>query len=193
MSATRTAERESTQIPRATYQDVLDAPAHRVAEIVDGTLYTHPRPAMPHARASSSLGVKIGGPFDYDAGGPGGWWIIFEPELHLDEDILVPDLAGWCRKRMLDYPDTAYVTLAPDWVCEVLSPSTRRLDLHGKRPVYAHEGVRHLWLVDPTDRTLEAFELREGEWVLIASAKDDDPISIRPFDAITFSLGDLWP
>ena len=193
MSATRTAERESTQIPRATYQDVLDAPAHRVAEIVDGTLYTHPRPAMPHARASSSLGVKIGGPFDYDAGGPGGWWIIFEPELHLDEDILVPDLAGWCRERMLDYPDTAYVTLAPDWVCEVLSPSTRRLDLHGKRPVYAREGVRHLWLVDPTDRTLEAFELREGEWVLIASAKDDDPISIRPFDAITFSLGDLWP
>ena len=193
MSATRTPERESTQIPRATYQDVLDAPAHRVAEIVDGTLYTHPRPAMPHARASSSLGVKIGGPFDYDAGGPGGWWIIFEPELHLDEDILVPELAGWCRVRLLDYPDTAYVTLAPDWVCEVLSPSTRRLDLHGKRPVYAREGVRHLWLVDPTDRTLEAFELREGEWVLIASAKDDDPISIRPFDAITFSLGDLWP
>ena len=193
MSATRTAERDSTQIPRATYQDVLDAPAHRVAEIVDGTLYTHPRPAMPHARASSSLGVKIGGPFDYDAGGPGGWWIIFEPELHLDEDILVPDLAGSFRERMLDYPDTAYVTLSPDWVCEVLSPSTRRLDLHGKRPVYAREGVRHLWLVDPTDRTLEAFEFREGEWVLIASAKDDDPISIRPFDAITFSLGDLWP
>ena len=148
---------------------------------------------MPHARASSSLGVKIGGPFDYDAGGPGGWWIIFEPELHLDEDILVPDLAGSFRERMLDYPDTAYVTLSPDWVCEVLSPSTRRLDLHGKRPVYAREGVRHLWLVDPTDRTLEAFEFREGEWVLIASAKDDDPISIRPFDAITFSLGDLWP
>ena len=94
---------------------------------------------------------------------------------------------------MPEYPDTAYVTLAPDWVCEVLSASTRRLDLQGKRPVCAREQVRHLWLVDPTDRTLEAFELREGEWVLIAAAKDDDPISIRPFDAITFSLGDLWP
>ena len=184
---------ESEANPRATYQDVLDAPAHRVAEIVDGTLHTHPRPAMPHARASSSLGVKIGGPFDYDAGGPGGWWIIDEPELHLGEDILVPDLAGWRRERMPEYPDTAYVTLAPDWVCEVLSPSTRKLDLHGKRPVYAREGVRHLWLVDPSDRTLETFELREGQWVLIASAQDDDPVCLRPFDAVTFSLADLWP
>ena len=184
---------ESGPTPRATYQDVLDAPAHRVAEIVDGTLYTHPRPAMPHALASSYLGDELVGPFGKSRGGPGGWWIIDEPELHLGEDILVPDLAGWRRERMPDYPDTAYVTLAPDWVCEVLSASTRKLDLHGKRPVYARAGVGHLWLVDPADRTLEAFELRGGQWVLIASAKDDDPVSIRPFDAVTFSLGDLWP
>ena len=194
MSAAPAPRRGEPAAPsRATYRDVLDAPAHRVAEVVDGTLYTHPRPAAPHARASSSLGVKIGGPFDYDAGGPGGWWIIFEPELHLGEDIVVPDLAGWRRERMPDYPDTAYFTLAPDWVCEVLSASTRKLDLHGKRPVYAREGVGHLWLVDPADRTLEAFELREGQWMLIASAKDDEPVCIRPFDAVTFSLGDLWP
>ena len=178
---------------RATYQDVLDAPAHRVAEIVDGTLYTHPRPAMPHALASSALQSDLSNTFQFGRGGPGGWWIIFEPELHLGEDILVPDLTGWRRERMPDYPDTAYVTLPPDWVCEVLSASTRRLDLLEKRPVYAREGVRYLWLVDPADRTLEAFELHEGQWLLIASAKDDDPVSVRPFDAITFSLGDLWP
>ena len=178
--------------PRATYQDVLDAPVHRVAEIVDGTLYTHPRPAPPHAVASSNLGIEIGGPFGKGRDGPGGWWIIDEPELHLGDDILVPDLAGWRRERMADLPDAAYFTLAPGWVCEVLSASTRRLDLHGKRPVYAREGVRHLWLVDPADRTLEAFELRDGEWVLIVSAKDNEPICIRPFDAVTFSLGDLW-
>ena len=178
---------------RATYQDVLDAPAHRVAEIVGGTLYTHPRPAMPHALATSALGNDLGNPFQFGRGGPGGWWIIDEPELHFGEDILVPDLAGWRRERMSDYPDTAYVTLAPDWVCEVLSSSTRKVDLHEKRPVYAREGVAYLWLVDPTDRTLEAFELHDGQWLLIASAKDDDPVSIRPFDAITFSLGDLWP
>ena len=178
---------------RATYQDVLDAPAHRVAEILGGTLYTHPRPAMPHALARSSLGADLSNPFQFGRGGPGGWWIIHEPELHFGEDILVPDLAGWRRERMPEYPDTACVTLAPDWICEVLSPSTRKLDLHGKRPVYAREGVAHLWLVEPMDRTLEAFELREGQWVLIATAQDDDPISIRPFDAVTFSLGDLWP
>ena len=184
---------DSTRTPRATYQDVLDAPQHRVAEIIDGTLHTHPRPAMPHALASSRLGGELTGPFDRGRGGPGGWWIIDEPELHLGEEIVVPDLAGWRRERMPDYPDTAYVTLAPDWGCEVLSASTRRHDLHEKRPVYAREGVGYLWLVDPADRTLEAFELHEGQWLLIASAKDNDPVSIRPFDAITFSLADLWP
>ena len=177
---------------RATYQDVLDAPAHQVAEIVDGTLHTHPRPAPAHTLASSALGNDLGNPFQFGRGGPGGWWILDEPELHLGEDILVPDLAGWRRERMEALPDTPYFPLAPDWVCEVLSASTRRVDLQEKRPVYAREGVGYLWLVEPTDRTLEAFELRNGEWVLIACAKDDEPVGIRPFDAITFSLGDLW-
>jgi Uma2 family endonuclease len=121
---------------------------------------------MPHALATSSLGHNLSGPFQFGRDGPGGWWIIDEPELHLGEDILVPDLAGWRRERMPDYPEAAYCTLAPDWACEVLSPSTRKLDLHGKRPVYAREGVEHLWLVDPADRTLEALELRKGHWVL---------------------------
>ena len=193
MDAMSSAARKPMQTSRATYQDVLDAPAHRVAEIIEGTLYTHPRPAMPHALASSALGNDLGNPFQFGRGGPGGWWIIDEPELHFGEDILVPDLAGWRRERMPIYPDAAYVTLPPNWACEVLSDSTRKVDLHGKRPIYAREGVGHLWLVEPTDRTLEAFELRDGQWVLIGSAKDDEPVNIPPFDAITFSLGDLWP
>ena len=191
--ATATHRRDSSTQPRATYQDVLDAPPHRVAEIVDGVLHTSPRPALPHALAKSSLGHDLSGPFQFGRGGPGGWWIIFEPELHLGKDVLVPDLAGWRLERMPDYPNAAYSALAPDWVCEMLSPSTRRLDLDGKRPIYAREGVRHLWLVDPTARTLEAFELRAGAWVRIATAKDDAPVCIRPFEAVTFSLGDLWP
>ena len=189
----QSAAHKSESTRRATYQDVLDAPAHQVAEIVNGALYTHPRPAMPHALASSYLGDELVGPFGKGRGGPGGWWIIDEPEIHLDEDIVVPDLAGWRRERMPEYPLTAYVALAPDWVCEVLSESTRKHDLHEKRPIYAREGVPYLWLVDPVDRTLEAFELHDGQWLLIASAKDDEPVSIRPFDAITFSLGELWP
>ena len=188
-----TPRRDADPPPRATYQDILDAPPHRVAEIVDGVLHTSPRPAAPHALAKSRLGGVIGPPFDRGRGGPGGWWIIDEPELHLGEDILVPDLAGWRRERMPDYPRAAYFTLPPDWVCEVLSPSTRKLDLHGKRPVYGRAGVQHLWLIDPIDRTLEAFALHRGQWLLIATVRDDDAVAIPPFDAVTFNLGDLWP
>ena len=177
---------------RATYQDVLDAPAHLVAEIINGTLHTHPRPAPAHTIASSFLEIELGAPFSKGRGGPGGWWILNEPELHLGDEVLVPNLAGWRRERTPEPPDTAYFSVAPDWVCEVLSASTRRVDLQEKRPAYAREGVGHLWLIEPTDRTLEAFELREGEWVLIGCAKDDEAVSIRPFEAITFSLGDLW-
>ena len=192
--ATRNTRRgDQARTRRATYRDLLDAPAHRVAEIIDGTLYTQPRPAPPQAVARSRLGFDLGGPFDRGRGGPGGWWIIDEPELHLGEDVLVPDLAGWRRGRMAELPDTTYFTLAPDWVCEVLSASTRGLDLQGKRPVYAREGVGHLWLLEPAHRTLEAFELRAGRWTPNASRRGSDPIRIRPFDAVTFDLGDLWP
>lgn len=187
------AAKSAADLPQATYQDVLDAPPHMVAEIVDGTLYTFPRPASPHALAASGLGNCIGPPFHHGRGGPGGWWIIFEPELHLGRDILVPDFAGWRRERMPEYPIAAYFTLAPDWVCEVLSPSTRSLDLGGKRMAYAREGVSYLWLIDPDARSLEAFALRDTEWVLIDTLFDDAPVSLPPFEAISFNLGDLWP
>ncbi len=185
------AERKETR--RATYQDVLDAPPHRVAEVIAGTLYTHPRPAMRHAWASSGIGAKINPSFNYGDGGPGGWWIVFEPELHLGDDIVVPDLTGWRRETMPEYPDAAYCTVVPDWVCEVLSPSTRRLDQGVKRDLYAREGVRHLWFVDPDARTLEAFEFRGGHWLLLETLVDDVPVSLPPFDAITFPLDALWP
>ena len=178
---------------RATYQDVLDAPPNMVAELINGTLHMQPRPAARHAWASSGMGAKISPPFNYGDGGPGGWWIIFEPELHLGDDIVVPDLAGWRRETMPEYPDTAYFDIAPDWVCEVLSPSTRRIDLGDKRDIYAREEMSHLWFVDPDARTLEAFELRDGQWLLLATLSDSDPVSLIPFDAITFPLNALWP
>ena len=178
---------------RATYQDVIDAPVHRVAEIVDGRLYVSPRPGSLAALAKAALNVVLGRAFDRGRDdGPGGWWLLREPELHFGDDVVVPDFTGWRRERMPKIPTTDFVTLAPDWVCETLSAETRELDLDAKLPVYAREGVGHLWLIEPTDRTLEAFELRDGEWVLIACAKDDAPVSVRPFDAITFNLGDLW-
>ncbi len=185
--------KDLTSSPRATYQDVLDAPQYMVAEVVDGKLYTHPRPAFPHAMACSALGGMINQFFQFGRGGPGGWWILDEPEIHLDEDIVVPDIGGWRRERMPEPPNAAFTTLAPDWVCEVLSPPTRKLDLGGKQAVYARESVGYLWFVDPDARFLQAFELSGTKWTLIDTLFDDAPVSLPPFDTISFSLGDLWP
>jgi len=176
----------------ATYQDVLDAPPNMVAELIRGALYLHPRPASRHALVGSSLGVELGPPFYKGLGGPGGWWIIDEPELHLGEDVLVPDLAGWRRERMPEFPDVPGFTLAPDWVCEILSPSTRKVDMREKRGIYAANGVAFLWFIDPDTRTLEAFALRDGAWMLLATLLDDEAVCVAPFDAITFPLSALW-
>jgi len=177
---------------RATHDDLLGVPVHQVAEIVDGDLHVSPRPASLHARAASGLNRALGPPFDDGRGGPGGWWILFEPELHLGEDVLVPDLAGWRRERMPAFPDTAAFTLAPDWVCEVLSPATERLDRARKMPAYAREGVGHLWLVNPTARTLEAYRLGEGRWTLLATFEGSATFRAEPFAAVELELGRLW-
>jgi Uma2 family endonuclease len=177
----------------ASYQDVLEAPPHMVAELIRGALHLHPRPALRHARASSALGSAIHGAYDWGRGGPGGWWILDEPELHFGEDVLVPDLAGWRRERLPTIPDAPWLDLAPDWVCEVVSPRTRQLDLTAKRDLCGAARVPQLWLVDPAARTLEAFALREGAWVLLAAVKDDDEVRLAPFEAVGFPLSLLWP
>jgi Uma2 family endonuclease len=176
----------------ATYEDLFDLPENIVGEIVSGRLITHPRPAPKHAVAYSILGYELQGPFDRGRNGPGGWWILDEPEIHIGGDILVPDIAGWRRERMPKLPETAWFDLTPDWLCEILSPSTARVDRVEKLPIYARWGVKHVWLVDPDLRTLEAFENVDGRWLLIATLKDDDSVSLPPFDAISFSLGGLW-
>jgi Uma2 family endonuclease len=177
---------------KATYDDLLQVPEHLVAEIINGRLVTHPRPRPRHARAGSSLGDELVGPFDKGRGGPGGWWILDEPELHLGEDVLVPDLAGWRRERMPSLPETAWFELAPNWVCEILSPGTARLDRVEKLPKYANAGVSHAWLIDPDIRTLEVYENQNGKWLLLAAFENDDQVRIAPFDAIEIELGVLW-
>lgn len=145
-----------------------------------------------HSIAGSTLGWLIGGQFGHSSGGPGGWWIVDEPEIHLDEDIVVPDMAGWRRERVPTYPNAAYWDLAPNWLCEVLSPLTSKIDLGPKRAIYAREKVAHMWLVDPEDRSLEAFELRGGHWRSLAKLTENQQVSQPPFEAVTFPLGDLW-
>ena len=127
----------------ATYDDLLKLPDDKIGEIVDGELYASPRPAGRHASCAFALSSEIGPPFQGKRGGPGGWLFLFEPELHLADDKLVADLAGWRRDRLPCVPDAPVLTLAPDWVCEILSPSTERLDRVRKLPAYARHGVGH--------------------------------------------------
>ncbi len=185
-----------TALRYAVYEDLFDLPENVVGEILNGILETHPRPAPGHARASSSLGGFVINPFDHGINGPGGWWILDEPELHLNTDIMVPDLAGWRRERMPTLPETAWFECVPDWVCEVISPSTGRTDRAVKMPLYAHYGVKHLWIVDPDLKVLEAYELQENpsgnKWLLLKTLSNDQTVSLPPFDAIEFDLSMLW-
>ena len=179
---------------RATYEDLFDLPDNVVGEIIEGELYTSPRPAFPHTFAASVIGQDLG-PFSRLPGssrGPGGWWILDEPELHFGADILVPDLGGWRHTRMPVVPDVAYLELAPDWACEVLSPSTGRLDRVRKMPIYAREGVESLWLVDPSTRTLEVYRLADGHWVVVCTLGGDDVAKIEPFEEIEIEVGRWW-
>ena len=176
----------------ATYADIEALPPNMVGEIVQGVLYANPRPATPHARAASRLGGELGGPFDRGRGGPGGWILLDEPELHFADDVLVPDVGGWRRERMPEMPHAAFITLAPDWVCEVLSPSTTKLDRTAKLPVYARERVSHVWLVDPLAKTLEIYRLDGDTYRLVGTHTEDKMIRAEPFDAIEIELGALW-
>ena len=177
----------------ATYADLEAVPPHLVAEIIYGALETHPRPAPKHASATTELSYELVGPFGRGRGGPGGWHFIVEPELHLGANIVVPDIAGWRRERLTQLSGKAYMTIAPDWVCEVLSPSTAKLDRGPKRAIYGEASVPYLWLFEPLNRVLEAFQFVGRQWVLVGVATGNDQVKLPPFNAISFPLDDLFP
>ena len=183
-----------TQPEPALYERLQSLPECLVGEIIGGQLYTQPRPTGPHALASSSLGADLHGAYQRGRGGPGGWWIIDEPELHFIRDtlVLVPDIAGWRRERLPHIPQDQRFEVVPDWVCEVPSPSTAKTDRVIKMPIYAEHGVAHVWLLDPLARTLEAFVLNQGRWLVIGLFKDQDEISVAPFTEIRLPLSGLW-
>jgi Uma2 family endonuclease len=177
---------------KASYDDLLQVPDHLVAEILDGELHTTPRPALRHARVATVLGSEIGTPFDRGRGGPGGWLLLYEPELHLQADVVVPDLAGWKKTRLPAVPDAPFLTLAPDWVCEVLSPSTERIDRTTKLAIYAREKVPHVWLINPAAETLEVFALASDRWTLVGAHAGAAVLRAEPFEAVDFDLAALW-
>ncbi|NOK10032.1 Uma2 family endonuclease [Corallococcus exercitus] len=176
----------------ANYADLEALPPNKVGELVNGELYASPRPASPHALAATHLGGELYGPFDRGRGGPGGWIILSEPELHLGKDVLVPDLAGWRRERVPRMPNVVGIKTAPDWLCEVLSPSTFRLDRARKLPIYAREGVKHVWLVEPLQRTLEVFRLEGSHYMLLGTHQDAEIVHAEPFEALSLELRVLW-
>lgn len=177
---------------RATYADLEALPDTVIGELIDGVLYASPRPSGPHNVAGFRLGMELGGPFDRGRGGPGGWVLLYEPELHFGEDVLVPDVVGWRRERMPRPTSHVFYTVAPDWLCEVLSPSTKRLDRNEKLPVYAREGVRHVWLIDPKSRTLEVLRLGASGYELLATYEGNGPIRAEPFESFELDLAYLW-
>jgi Uma2 family endonuclease len=177
----------------ATYADLEAVSPLLVAEIIDGELVTHPRPSPRHAAAANAVAAKLTDPFQWGGRGPGGWVFLTEPELHLGANVVVPDVAAWRRERLPVAPDTAFLEVAPDWVCEVLSASTERRDRGVKTRIYAESGVGYLWIIDPRQQLLQAFTLLDQQWLLKGTWTSDDIVVAPPFNAISFSLADLWP
>jgi Uma2 family endonuclease len=176
------------------YEQLEALPEGLVGEILDGQLHTQPRPTGIHALAAAGVGGELYGPFQRGRGGPGGWWILPEPELHFtrDTEVDVPDLAGWRRERMPRVPQEHRFEIVPDWICEILSPPTESKDRDIKMPIYASFGVHFSWLIDPVRRQVEAYGLADGGWQRIGLFSGDRPQHIAPFDATAIDLGALW-
>lgn len=177
----------------ASYEDLQNLPENLVGEIIDGELVASPRPSLRHAAAASALGADLAPSFGRRGGsGPGGWIILAEPEIHIVGQVLVPDLAGWRRERLPELPDEPFLELAPDWVCEVLSPSTIARDRTRKTHHYARAGVRHLWFIDPIPETLEVYRLEAGAWRLVESVAGSVKVRAEPFEALEIDLANWW-
>jgi Uma2 family endonuclease len=177
---------------RAVYEDLYNLPENMTGEIIDGALIVTPRPSRKHIFAGSALGAEIGPPYRFGSGGTGGWIILDEPEIALGENILVPDLAGWKRERFPMEEPHNWISAAPDWVCEVLSPSTAQVDRAEKMPIYAQHQVSHAWLIDPILKTLEVFQLALGRWVVLGVYARSARVRVEPFPAVELDLSLLW-
>jgi Uma2 family endonuclease len=179
--------------PEATHADLAALPDHVIGEILDGELVVSPRPAFPHSQVASALTGDLV-PFSkmHGRGGPGGWWILYEPELHFGRQTMVPDLAGWRRERMPQIPNVAAGELAPDWVCEIVSPGSVRHDRVVKPRIYATAGVEWMWIIDPIAKTLEVHQRQDEHWLIVATHSEAEVVRAEPFAAVEIALADWW-
>jgi Uma2 family endonuclease len=183
----------STPKLKTTYEQWLELPDNITGEIISGDLIASPRPGPKHSNVSTALGVKVGGPFQYgEGGGPGGWIILFEPEIHIKDDIVVPDFAGWKRERLSKPPDEAYFSTVPDWICEILSPSSVKTDRIIKQQLYLSWKINHYWIVDPILKSVEILERAAENWVVKGLYSENDKMRAPPFDMVEIDLKSLW-
>lgn len=181
----------STRRP-ATLLDLDNLPEDLFGEIIDGELQVHPRPDEPHARVAFKLTLTLGNPFDLGVNGPGGWIFLPEPRILFGaQTTLSPDLAGWRRERYAA-PRKGPLQVTPDWICEILSPSTARYDRVRKLPIYAQNGVSHAWVIDPVLRTLDVLRLESGSWVIVGIYERNDKVRAEPFGEIEIDLSQVW-
>ena len=180
---------------RLATRDDLDAlPAHIKGEILNGVLYTMPRPRPWHQLIGGTVYSGLAAPYGRGVGGPGGWWILPEPGIELlGSEEFAPDVAAWRKERMPELPIDETISLVPDWLCEVHSPSTRKYDRTKKRDFYAHIGVPHLWLLDPLNQELTALQLVDGRWSELGVYIGDERVRVEPFPLVEFNLVELWP
>jgi Uma2 family endonuclease len=181
---------------KATWADVLAHSEDERVEVLSGELVTIPAPLPRHSKTQGSLRRFVGGPFDDDDGhgGPGGWWILIEIDVRLEtHEIVRPDLAGWRRERLPEPGDIRPIDVVPDWICEVISPTTASRDRVTKRALYARFGVPYYWMVDPGARTLETLRLGDdGRWIELGAWDDEATARIEPFEAIELAVGRLF-
>jgi len=177
---------------RATYEDLYTIPENMTGEIIDGELIVSPRPSRKHVYTTSTLGSEIGPAYHSGRGGPGGWIILIEPEIGLGEDIVVPDLAGWKRERIPASEEHNWISVCPDWICEILSPGTARTDRVKKMRVYARHELAHLWLIDPIDKTLEAYRFQSGSFMVAGVYGENEKVRLEPFPEVEIDLSNLW-
>ena len=177
----------------AVYEDLYAIPENMTGEIINGELIVTPRPSVRHMITASVLGGKLTPPYYFgEGGGPGGWIILYETEIMLGDELLVPDFAGWRKERFPGVPKENWISVPPDWVCEILSPSTMRVDRIRKMPIYARYSITHLWLMDPVARTLEVFRLESEHWSMVAAFAENEKVRAEPFQEIEFDLGHFW-
>lgn len=183
----------SLAVTKANYNDLYKIPESMIGEIIDGELFAIPRPSPQHSNVVFELCGELWGPYKRGKdGSTGGWIFLIEPEIQFGEDILVPELAGWEKDKLSKPPEENFISVSPDWICEVLSYRTMRIDRIKKMPIYAKFHVSFLWLIDPLTKILEVFKLESNKWVLSCTAIEDDKFKAEPFEHIEINLKNLW-